>query len=211
MNTPRRRQRLLWLLIGFCLIGLAGTAMAGEPQDKVKQTITEVLAILQDESMKAPEQTEARRAKIRQVVSQRFGFEEMAKRSLGQHWRKLTPAQRQEFVPLFSDLLERSYIGKIESAVTEEAPKILYIKETIDKDGFATVRTEVVNPRDLNFEIDYRLAKRDGNWEVYDIIIEGVSLVNNYRTQFSKIVSQESYEGLVKKLKLKIEQEEAAK
>jgi phospholipid transport system substrate-binding protein len=193
----------------LCLAGLAGTAIAGEPQEKVKQTITDVIAILQDKSLQAPEQTEARRAKIRQVVQQRFGFEEMAKRALGQHWRKLTPAQRQEFVPLFSDLLERSYIGKIESAVTEEAPKILYTKETIDKDGYATVGTEIVNPNDLNVAVDYRLFKRNDNWEAYDINIEGVSLVNNYRTQFNKIISQESYEGLVKKLKLKIAQEEA--
>ncbi len=94
--------------------------------------------------------------------------------------------------------------------MTEKAPKILYTKETIDKDGYAMVRTEVVNPRDLNFEIEYRLVKRDDNWEAYDIVIEGVSLVNNYRTQFNKIISQESYEGLVKKLKLKIAQEEAS-
>jgi phospholipid transport system substrate-binding protein len=210
MKTPRRRPFIAGFLIAFCVTGLSGRAIAGEPQDKVKQTIDDVLAILQDESLKVPEQTEGRRSKIRQVVKQRFGFEEMAKRSLGLHWRKLTPAQRQEFVPLFSDLLERSYIGKIESAVTEKAPKILYTKETIDKDGYAMVRTEVVNPRDLNFEIEYRLVKRDGNWEAYDIVIEGVSLVNNYRTQFNKIISQESYEGLVKKLKLKIAQEEAS-
>jgi phospholipid transport system substrate-binding protein len=210
MNTRQHSRFLSGFWIALCLFGLTGTAIAGEPQDKVKQTITDVLAILQDASLKAPEQTEARRAKIRHVVGQRFGFEEMAKRALGQHWRKLKPAQREEFVPIFSDLLERSYISKIESAVTEEAPKILYTKETVDQDGYATVRTEVVNPRDLNFEVDYRLIKRDGNWEAYDIIIEGVSLVNNYRTQFNKIITQESYEGLVKRLKLKIEQENAA-
>ncbi|ETX04286.1 MAG: hypothetical protein ETSY2_29630 [Candidatus Entotheonella gemina] len=210
MNVPRHNGFRSWLLIGLCLAGLAGSATAGEPQDKVKQTITEVLAILQDESLKAPEQTEARRAKIRQVVQQRFGFAEMGKRALGRHWRKLKPAQRNEFLPIFSDLLERSYISKIETAVTAEKINILYTKETIDKDGYALVRTEVENPRDLNFEIEYRLLKRDGNWEAYDIVIEGVSLVNNYRTQFNKIIRQESYEALVKKLKLKIEQEEAA-
>lgn len=209
MNAPRRSRFLSWVIIGLCLAGLASTALAGEPQEKVKQTINEVLSILQDKSLKAPEQTKARRDKIRQVVNQRFSFAEMAKRALGYHWRKLKPAQRQEFVPLFSDLLERSYISKIESAVTEEKLKVLYTKETIDKDGYAMVRTEIVNPRDLNFEIDYRLFKRDGNWEAYDIIIEGVSLVNNYRTQFNKIINQESYAGLVKKLKLKIAQEKA--
>ncbi|WP_089718559.1 MlaC/ttg2D family ABC transporter substrate-binding protein [Candidatus Entotheonella palauensis] len=210
MNRSPRNCLQSWLLIGLCLAGLAGPAAAGEPQDRVKQTIDDVLAILQDQSLQAPEQTKARRAKIRQVVQQRFGFAEMGKRALGRHWRKLKPAQRQEFIPLFSDLLERSYISKIETAVTAEEINILYTKETIDEEGYAMVRTEVENPRDLNFEIDYRLFKRDGNWEAYDIVIEGVSLVNNYRTQFNKIIRQESYEALVKKLKLKIEQEEAA-
>jgi phospholipid transport system substrate-binding protein len=210
MNIWQHSRIALWFLISFCLAGLAGTAIAGEPQDKVKQTITDVLAILQDESLKAPEQTEARRTKIREVVGQRFGFEEMGKRALGRHWRDLKPEQRKEFIPLFTDLLERSYISKIESAVTEEDLQVLYTKETIDKDGYAMVRTEIVNPRDLNFGIDYRLVKRGDNWEAYDIVIEGVSLVNNYRTQFNKIISQEGYDGLVKKLKLKIAQEEAS-
>ena len=210
MKTRRYSQVLAGLAIGLCLASFGGAANAGEPQDRVKETIDAVLSVLQDASLKTPEQTTARRAKIRQIVSQRFGFDEMGQRAMGRHWRKLTPAQRKEFTPLFSDLLERSYIGKIESAVTEEELKILYTKEAIDKDGYAEVRTEIVNPRDLNFGVDYRLIKRDGNWQAYDIVIEGVSLVNNYRTQFNNIISQESYEGLIKKLKLKIEQEEAA-
>ncbi len=210
MKIRQHGRGLSWLLIGLGLIGLTMAAMAGEPQDRVKDTISEVLAILQDESLQAPEQTEARRSKIRRVVQQRFGFAEMGKRALGRHWRKLKPAQRKEFIPLFSDLLERSYISKIEAAVADEEINVLYTKEKIDEEGYALVRTEIENPRDLNFEVDYRLLKRDGNWEAYDIVIEGVSLVNNYRTQFNKIIRQESYEDLVKKLKLKIEQEEAA-
>ena len=85
-----------------------------------------------------------------------------------------------------------------------------YTKETIEKDGYASVRTAVVNKRDLNVEVEYRLLQRHGDWQVYDVVIEGVSLVNNYRTQFHNIVSQESYEALVKKLKLKLAQERAA-
>ncbi len=210
MTVARHGRPFAWLLSALLMVGLTGPVMAGEPQDRVKQTITEVLAILQDEALQTPEQTEARRAKIRRVVNQRFGFAEMGKRALGRHWRKLKPDQRKEFIPLFSDLLERSYISKIEAAVTAEEINVLYTKETIDEDGYALVRTEIENPRDLNFEVDYRLLKRDNNWEAYAIVIEGVSLVNNYRTQFNKIIRQESYEALVKKLKLKIEQEEAA-
>ena len=210
MKTLRCSQLLAGLAIALYLAGFGGAANAGEPQDRVQETINEALAVLKDASLKTPEKKAERRAKIRAIVSQRFGFDEMGQRAMGRHWRKLTPAQRKEFIPLFSDLLERSYIGKIESAVTEEELKILYTKETIDKDGYAEVRTEIVNPNDLNFGVDYRLLKRDGNWQAYDIVIEGVSLVNNYRTQFNNIISQESYEGLIKKLKLKIEQEEAA-
>ena len=143
-----------------------------------------------------------------QNEQQRFGFEEMSQRALGQHWQKRTPAEKKEFANLFGELLERSYITKIESYTGEQ--KVLYTKETIDKD-YASVRTEIVVKRDANVEVVYQLLRRDGTWQVYDVVIEGVSLVNNYRTQFNNIISRESYEALVKKLKLKLEQEQAIK
>jgi phospholipid transport system substrate-binding protein len=195
------------LLSGLLLVSTLHRAQAGEPQEKVRETIDAVLTVLQDTSMQGQENTEKRRAKMRQAVYQRFGFEEMAQRALGQHWPKRTPAEKKEFVTLFSDLLERSYISKIESYTGEQ--KVLYTKETIDKD-YASVRTEIVVRRDENVEVVYQLLQRNGNWQVYDIIIENVSLVNNYRTQFYNIISRESYEALVKKLKLKLEQEQAA-
>jgi phospholipid transport system substrate-binding protein len=181
---------------------------AGEPLDKIRQTVDDVLAVLADETLKAPERTAERRAKMRQAVFQRFGFDEMAKRALAQHWQKRTPEERKEFVALFSDLLERSYVDKIENYGGGKQ-NVLYTKESIDKDGYAAVRSEIVNPRDQNVEVEYRLLQRDGNWEVYDVIIEGVSLVNNYRTQFNKIISESSYENLVKQMRLKLEQEKA--
>jgi phospholipid transport system substrate-binding protein len=162
---------------------------------------------LQDKSLQGEENTGKRRAKMRQAVFQRFGFEEMAQRALGQYWPKRTPAEKKEFVTLFSDLLERSYITKIESYTGEQ--QVLYTKESIDKDH-ASVRTEIVVQRDANVEVVYQLLRRDGSWQVYDVVIEGVSLVNNYRTQFNNVISRESYEALVKKLKLKLEQEQAA-
>ena len=100
--------------------------------------------------------------------------------------------RKKEFVTLFSDLLERSYITKIESYTGEQ--RVLYTKESIDKD-YASVRTEIVVQRDANVEVVYQLLRRDGNWQVYDVVIEGVSLVNNYRTQFNNIISRESYRG----------------
>jgi phospholipid transport system substrate-binding protein len=210
MNSRRKSAVVSIICLSLLLAGRVTVSHAGEPQEKVRQTINDVMAILRDESLKAPERTEERRAKIRQAVTERFGFEEMAKRAMGRHWRTLTAEQQQEFVPLFSDLLENSYISKIESYVGTQEIEILYTKESIDKDGYALVRTEIVNKRDLNFEIEYRLLANKGNWEVYDIVIEGVSLVNNYRTQFNKIIRQESYEALVKKMQLKSAQLDAA-
>ena len=202
-----------WVVVGallssLLLVSSPRLASAGEPQDKVRETVDAVLAVLQDKSLQGPENTEKRREKMRQAVFQRFGFEEMSQRALGQHWQKRTPAEKKEFTTLFGELLERSYINKIESYTGDQ--KVLYTKETIDKDGYASVRTEIVIKRDANVEVEYRLLRRDGNWQIYDVVIEGVSLVNNYRTQFNNIVSQESYDALMKKLKLKLEQERAA-
>jgi phospholipid transport system substrate-binding protein len=148
-----------------------------------------------------------RKAKIREVILQRFNFEEMAKRSLGRHWQKRTPEEQQEFVQLFTDLLENSYIDKIERSEGKE--NINYTEETIE-DSNASVRTAIVQKGDQNIDVEYRLLKRKGDWQVYDVIIERVSLVNNYRTQFNKILLQESYEALIKKMKLKSEQLQAA-
>jgi len=199
----------VWATLGsLLLVGSATSSRAGEPTDKVRETVDAALAILADEALKAPERTQERRAKIRQAVLQRFGFEEMSRRSLGIHWQKLTPQERQEFVQLFTDLLERSYIEKIEG-YSGNPKNIRYTKETIDKDGYASVRSGVVNQRDMNVDIEYRLLQRDGNWEAYDIVIEGVSLVNNYRTQFNKIIQEGSYANLLKQMKLKLEQEKA--
>lgn len=207
MHTQGKRQ--WWVtVVGLLLGGFLQVAVAGEPIERVRQTVDEVLRILDDQALRTPERTQERRSKLRQAVLQRFGFEEMAQRALGPHWRSLKPEQRREFVTLFSDLLERSYVGKIEAY--GKGNKVLYGKETIDKDGYAAVQTQIVNPQNEAYEVEYRLLQRDGGWQVYDVVIEGVSLVNNYRTQFNKVILQESYDALVKKLKLKREQEEAA-
>jgi len=208
MSMGCRRVVVGALLSGLLLVSSPGTAPAGEPQEKVRETVNAVLAVLQDKSLQGPDNTDRRREKMRQAVFQRFGFEEMAQRALGPYWQKRTPAERKEFVELFGELLERSYINKIESYTGEQT--VQYTKETIEQDGHASVRTAVVNKRDLNVEVVYHLLQRNGDWQVYDVMIEGVSLVNNYRIQFHSIVSQESYEALVKKLKRKLEQERAA-
>ena len=198
-------------LVGVVVVGLlAGVAGAGEPLDSIRETVTDVLAVLEDETLQSPENQKLRREKLRQAVYQRFGFEEMARRSLGRHWRDLNAEQRQEFVGLFSDLLERSYIGRIEG--TGSGSQVDYPRETIDEEGFASVLTLITNRLGSQIDVEYRLLQRDGGtpWEVYDIVIEGVSLINNYRTQFNNVIHRTSYDGLVKQLRLKREQEEAA-
>src|SRR5215831_20558603 len=125
------------LLSGLLLVSAPSRAQAGEPQEKVRETIDAVLAVLQDQSLQGPENTEKRREKMRQAVFQRFGFEEMAQRALGQYWPKRTPAEKKEFVALFGELIERSYINKIESYTGEQT--VQYTKEIIDPDGNASV------------------------------------------------------------------------
>lgn len=185
------------------MIGNPYAAYAGEPTDQVKQTVDNVLDILRDKELKKPAKTKERRTAIRKLINERFDFEEMAKRSLALHWRKRTAEERKEFVPLFMDLLERSYIKKIENYTDE---KILYVAEKIEG-GYSDVGTKVITKRNVEIPMEYRLLKKDGKWEVYDVVIEGVSLINNYRTQFNKIIRADSYEELVKRMKNKQEEE----
>jgi phospholipid transport system substrate-binding protein len=198
------RHILVWMLVGGVLLASPTTrAEAGEPQDKVRRTVDDVLAIVADRAL----QPQERSMKIRQAVLHRFGFEEMAQRSMGQHWRTLTPQQRQEFVELFTELLERSYTTRI--AGYKAGPQgVRYPKEEINGDQ-AIVHTEITSERDLSTMVHYHLLHNDSDWKVYDIIIEGVSLVNNYRTQFNTIMLKDSYAGLVKQMRSKLAQEQA--
>jgi phospholipid transport system substrate-binding protein len=194
----------VWTVLGsLLLMGVTSVVEAGEPLEKVRQTINNVLDVLSNQAL--PEQK--RKAKIRAAVLQRFNFEEMAKRALSRHWQERTPEEQEEFLQLFTDLLENSYIDKIEQSEGKE--DINYTEETLE-DGNASVQTEIVQQGDQNIDVEYRLLKRNGDWQVYDVVIESVSLVNNYRTQFNKILLQESYEALIKKMKLKSEQLQAA-
>ncbi len=174
-------------------------ARAGEATDQVKQTVDAVLDVLNNKELKKPENRELRTKKIRDIVNQRFDFEEMAKRSLALNWAKRTPDERKEFVALFSDLLENTYVKKIERYENE---KVAYLDERITGQ-YAVVRTKILKAQEAEIPVEYRIFKKGGKWEVYDIIVEGVSLVNNYRSQFSQIIRSSSYEELVKKLRNK--------
>lgn len=181
------------------LLFLSSGAYAGEPSEQAKQTVDKVLDILKNKDLKKPEKSRDRRTALRKTIGDRFDFGEMAQRSLALHWKKRSPAEKKEFVSLYSDLLERSYIKKIES-YTEE--KIIYDGDTLDNE-YAIVKTRIITKRNVEIPIEYRMLKEKNKWMVYDVTIEGVSLVNNYRNQFNKIIRSDSYEELVKRMKNK--------
>ena len=174
-------------------------AWAGAPTDQLKGAIDRVVKTLDDPALKGPDKVMERRRAVRKVANDIFDFAEIARRSLARHWQPLTEQQRTEFVMLFADLLERSYISKIELYGGE---KILYTGERVDGD-LATVSTKIVTRNGTEVPIDYRLLKRGDRWLVYDVNIEGVSLVSNYRTQFNKIIQTGSYADLVQKMRAK--------
>jgi phospholipid transport system substrate-binding protein len=197
MRLVARAWTMLWLsAIGF---GAVGLAMAGEPTDLVRQTTDQVLKILEDPQLQGPAKQAERQERLRQISNQAFDWQEMARRALARHWRERTPQQQQEFVSLFRDLVERTYMNRLESA-TQEKQDIQYAGEQVDGSR-ATVKTNVVTKRNQQVPIDYRLHKVDGRWKIYDVLVENISLVNNYRSQFDRIISSSSYNELVQKMK----------
>ena len=190
------------LLTIFCLFFFISETCAGVPTVQMKQTIDSVLSILKNKELKKSEKTKERRAAIRKVIGDRFDFEEMAKRSLALHWRDRSEEERKDFVALFTDLIERSYIERIEKYENEP---VHYTDEMIDS-AYAVVKTKVITKENVEIPIDYKLLQKWDRWLVYDVVIEGVSLVNNYRTQFNKIIRTSSYEELVKKINNKLKE-----
>jgi phospholipid transport system substrate-binding protein len=174
-------------------------AVAGTAGERLQQSINRLLEILKDPRLKDENNKNRRREKLKAIIYQRFDFNEMAKRSLGAEWRRRKPEEREEFVKLFADLLEQSYLDKVESYNGE---KVQFRKEREEGD-YAEVDTKLIDSRGRDFSIDYRLHKVDGDWKVYDVVIEDVSLVNNYRAQFNRILSHASYAELINRMKQK--------
>jgi phospholipid transport system substrate-binding protein len=189
------------LVLSTALLLVVGPypAGAGAPTDQLKAQIDRTVKILENPELKKEGKQRERRGAVRQVANEIFDFSETARRSLARHWAARTPAEREEFVQLFTDLLERSYISKIELYGGE---KIRFVGESVEPDG-AVVRTRLVTKQGTEIPIDYRMLSRGDKWLVYDVLIEGVSLISNYRTQFNKIITTSSYQELVKKMKVK--------
>jgi len=184
---------------GLLVLSTVQGGWAATAQEQLKGAIDRVVSTLDSPAMKGEGKAAERRAAVRQIANEIFDFGEIARRSLGRYWQPLSDAQRTEFVGLFGDLLERSYISKIELYGGE---KIVYSGERMDGD-LAIVSTKILTKNGTEVPIDYRLFKRGDSWKVYDVNIEGISLVSNYRTQFNKIIQSNGYNTLVDRMKAK--------
>jgi len=190
------KTMVLGLLV---LLFIAGDVFAGLATDQLKGSIDKVLNVLNDKTLKAPAMKAKRREILMNLSNEVFDWNEMAKRSLGIYWKDRKPEEHKEFVKLFTVLLENTYMDKIEGYSGE---KILYSKEAVE-DLYALVETKIITRQDTEVAVNYWMLNKNGRWFVYDISVEGVSLVKNYRTQFNEILARSSYQELLKKLKEK--------
>jgi phospholipid transport system substrate-binding protein len=191
-------RRAPWLA-AVLSVALAAPVWAGPPTDQLRRSVDQAVAILNDPALSSPAKLPERRVGIRKVAQGIFDFQEMARRTLGQHWSKLDETERQEFSKLFAGLLEQAYASRIERY---EGEQVTWVSETIQPDGtFATVRTKITPKSGSPVPIDYNLVKRDDRWLVYDIFVEGISLVANYRVQFDRVLRTGSYDDLVKRMR----------
>jgi len=190
-----------WWIIGFSLVLILGagkTVQASGITEGLKATIDQVISVVTDPQYK--DDRTARRTKMKDIIFPKFNFLEMGKRSLGKkRWKERTPEERRAFVDVFGKLLENSYANKLESYSDE---KINYIDEIV-KGKYAMVKTEVVR-KNGSVNVDYKLIESPSEWRVYDIVVEGVSLIKNYRSQFGKIIHNDSFEALMDKLNAKV-------
>jgi phospholipid transport system substrate-binding protein len=194
------RRRVLAAGALLMVVVCAHDAWADSPSDQLRAQIERVVKTVEDPELKKDSKAKERRTAVRKIADDIFDFNETAKRSLARHWLQRTPAERKEFVDLFANLLERSYISKIELYNGE---RISYLGETVEGDQ-ATVRTKIVTKQGTEIPVEYKMLRTPNDrWLVYDVVIEGVSLVANYRTQFNKIIQTSSYQELVKKMKTK--------
>jgi phospholipid transport system substrate-binding protein len=181
------------------MICAASPVYAGVPTEEIRTAIDQGIEILKSAKLDNNKQRSQVINQLREIVYTRFDFEEMAKRSLGSHWRRLNPQQQKEFVSAFTELLETTYADKID---LYEGQQVEYIGETIDK-NYAEVNTRVIGKNRQTYTVDYKLHEIGGKWRIYDVIAENISLVNNYRSQFNRVIVNSSIEELIKRIRQK--------
>ena len=198
------KKSIIWkasFLLFSCLalfLVIPPVTQAGEATNQVKETVDEVINILNIKELKSPDKEKERREKIRAVIEKRFDFAEMAKRALGKNWNRY-PDQQSEFVTAFRQLLEETYANQIEAA---NGDKVVYLNERTDK-NYSEVDTKVISPGGEETPMTYKLHSVNSDWKVYDIVVENISIVNNYRAQFNRVLSNASLDELIKRMKEK--------
>lgn len=198
--THKWRYRWPFIVFGMLLLLSLGAANAGTATDQIKGSVDRIQSILTDPGLKGESKKTERKRKLREVVYSRFDFNEMAQRSLGSEWKKRSPEEKKEFVELFTHLFEETYLDALESY---NGQPVRYLNERQDK-NFAEVNTKLVNHKGEEFWLDYRLHNVNGEWKVFDVVIENVSLVNNYRSQFRRVLAKSSYRELIQSMKDKV-------
>ena len=197
MAMCHKQPILSLFLLGF---GVASVARADGPSDQIRQTTDKILAIVQAPALKGPDKDAERQKQMKQAIDERFDWSAMARSAAGKHWRELTEAQRAEFTGLFGELVEKNYLSQVEGYSGE---KILYKGEKLDG-VYGVADVVIVTLRGTDIPVSYRVLKKDAAWLVYDVNIEGVSLVNNYRSQIGAILNSSSYADLIVKIKAKL-------
>jgi phospholipid transport system substrate-binding protein len=190
---------LMSVLLLLCCLALPAASRAGSPTEQVRATVDKVLTIVRSPNPKSKPQMDEQRAKLIEVIYPRFDFPEMAKRSLGPNWARRTPEEQREFVGIFAALMGRAYAENIESYTSQN---VLYTRESEDQ-NYAQVDTKIVSDNQPPLTINYKLRRVDQEWKVYDLVIEDISVVNNYRSQFNRVIARSSFAELVRTMKEK--------
>ena len=193
------KQRLCMLVLVIVFVHVPITAYAGTPLETVKGHVDRVLDVLRDSSLKGESATKIKKDKIRTISDRMFDYTELSRRTLGQNWKRFGTEQQKEFIELYKSILEGAYIDRIMSYTNE---KILFNRENPLSEKTTEVQTTILTKK-ADIPISYRMIRKGDEWRVYDVIIEGVSLISNYRTQFSQILGNKSPEGLLDTLRKK--------
>ena len=198
------RRRLMAGAMAALLLALPASVLAGEATDRVRDELNRITAIVKDPAQQGPAKEDERKARVKELIWQWFDVQEMARRSLAAHWAKRSEEERQDFAELFGDLFVESYTRLVVDHLGDQ--RVIYLPESVDG-GVATVQTKFLSKRDEPSFVDFAMFRRDGIWAAHDVVIDEVSIVKTYRTQFNKIIQTQSYETLVKKMRLKQESE----
>jgi phospholipid transport system substrate-binding protein len=189
-----------WLIVSLVL-WLAGIspAHAGEPLELVKAAADKVIAILRDSQFKAADRKSARVEQLKAIINPVFDYDEIARRTLSTYWERRTPAEREEFTKLFRAFLEKVYSDQID---LYEGERLVFGRESVNQE-YAEVESKLINDKNEESPLIYRLKRTDGRWKIYDAVVEDISIVNNYRSQFNRVISKSSFEELKKMLREK--------